>query len=37
MIMIDELKYQPYTSELIEVEAGLVKDAGSILLKIPVN
>lgn len=37
MIMIDELKYQPFTSELIEVEAGMVKDAGSILLKIPVN
>ena len=37
MIMIDELKYQPYTSELIKVEAGIVKDAGSILLKIPVN
>ena len=37
MIMIDELIYQPYTSELIEVEAGMVEDAGTILLKIPVT
>ena len=37
IIMIDELKYQPYSSELIEVKVGTVKDVGSILLKIPVN
>jgi len=37
MIMIDELIYQPYTSQLIKVEAGMVEDAGTILLKIPVN
>ena len=36
-IMIDELKYQPYISELIEVEAGVVKDVGVITLQIPVN
>ena len=36
-IMIDELKYQPYISELIEVEAGVIKDVGVITLQIPVN
>ncbi len=37
VILIDEVNYQAYTSELIEVRAGIIKDAGSILLEIPVN
>lgn len=37
MIMIDEVNYKSYTSELIEVQAGIIKDAGAILLEIPIN
>lgn len=37
MILIDELTYQPYTSELIKVEAGIITETDPIVLKIPVN
>lgn len=36
-LIIDEILYQPYTSELIEVEAGVVQEIEPILLQIPIT
>jgi len=36
-ILIDEIDYQPYSSELITVSAGIVTESPVIILKIPIT